>query len=65
MDGLHGLYGGADTGRPVADVEAAARVRVVGKTVGIKVHPEAPHGFDAEYRPSCREGAAMDGRQGC
>ncbi|MBL6079942.1 dienelactone hydrolase family protein [Belnapia sp. T18] len=59
---LLGLYGGADTGIPVADVEAAAaKARAAGKTVELRVYPEAPHGFNADYRPSYREDVAKDG----
>ncbi len=56
-----GLYGGADTGIPVADVEKARdAARAAGKTVEIVVFPNAPHGFHADYRPSYRKEAAED-----
>lgn len=59
---LLGLYGAADTGIPVTDVEAAAaRARAAGKTVELKVYPDTPHGFNADYRPSYRKEAAEDG----
>lgn len=59
---LLGLYGGADTGIPVASVEAAAaKARAAGKTVEIVVYPDAPHGFHADYRPTFRRGPAEDG----
>ncbi len=59
---LLGLYGGQDTGIPVADVQAAAaRARAAGKTVEIVVFPDAPHGFNADYRPSYRKETAEDG----
>jgi carboxymethylenebutenolidase len=59
---LLGLYGGADTGIPVADVEKARdAARAAGKTVEIVVYPDTPHAFHADYRPSYREGPAKDG----
>jgi carboxymethylenebutenolidase len=57
-----GLYGGADQGIPVADVEKMqAACRGAGKTCEIKVYPDTPHGFNADYRPSYRAEAAKDG----
>lgn len=59
---LLGLYGGQDTGIPVAAVEAAAaKAKAAGKTVEIHVFPDAPHGFNADYRPSYRKVEAEDG----
>ena len=59
---LLGLYGAADTGIPVPEVEAAvARARAAGKTVELRVYPDTPHGFNADYRPSYRKAAAEDG----
>ena len=59
---LLGLYGAADTGIPVPDVEAAAaRARAAGKTVELKIYPDTPHGFNADYRPTYRKDAAEDG----
>lgn len=59
---LLGLYGAADTGIPVPDVEAAvARARTAGKTVELKVYPDTPHGFNADYRPTYRKEAAENG----
>ena len=58
-----GLYGGKDRGIPVKavkDMEAAVRAAGNDK-VEIVVYPDAPHGFHADYRPSYRETAAMDG----
>ena len=56
------LYGGADTGIPVASVEAARdAAKAAGKSVELVVYPEAPHGFHADYRPSYRKDAAEDG----
>ncbi len=58
-----GLYGGKDRGIPVATVrDLESRVRAAGNTdVEIVVYPDAPHGFHADYRPSYRAEAAMDG----
>ena len=59
---LLGLYGAADTGIPVPDVEATvSRARAAGKTVELKVYPDTPHGFNADYRPTYRKDAAEDG----
>ena len=56
------LYGGQDTSIKVPDVEeAVAKAKAAGKTVELKVYPDAPHGFHADYRPSYREGDAKDG----
>lgn len=57
-----GLYGGADTGIPVADVEKQRdTARAAGKTVEIVIYPDTPHAFHADYRPSYRKQAAEDG----
>ena len=59
---LLGLYGGQDTGINVNDVEAAAETaRKAGKTVEIHVYADAPHGFNADYRPSYKKADAEDG----
>ncbi|GLS46988.1 dienelactone hydrolase family protein [Methylobacterium brachythecii] len=59
---LLALYGGADTGIPVASVEKARdAARAAGKNVELVIYPEAPHGFHADYRPSYRKDAAQDG----
>lgn len=56
------LYGAADTGIPVASVEAARdKAQAAGKSVDLVVYPDAPHGFHADYRPSYRAAAAEDG----
>jgi carboxymethylenebutenolidase len=53
---LLGLYGGADESIDQRDVAAAAsRARAAGQRVDIKVFPDAPHGFHADYRASYRE----------
>lgn len=57
-----GLYGGKDQGIPLEQVE---QMRVALKKAGSKseivVYPDAPHAFNADYRPSYREDAARDG----
>ncbi|MFC5323068.1 dienelactone hydrolase family protein [Bradyrhizobium oligotrophicum] len=56
-----GLYGEADTGIPVASVEAMkAALAEHKKTAEFKIYPGAPHGFHADYRPSYRQEAAED-----
>jgi carboxymethylenebutenolidase len=57
-----GLYGAADTGIPVAQVEALkAALAAAHKTAEFKIYPGAPHGFHADYRASYRKEAAEDG----
>lgn len=57
-----GLNGAADQSIPVADVERmAAACKAAGKICETKVYPDAPHGFNADYRPSYRPEAAKDG----
>jgi carboxymethylenebutenolidase len=59
-----GLYGAADTGISVEQVEKMkAALQAAGKTADFKIYPEAPHGFHADYRPSYRKEAAEDGWQ--
>ena len=54
-----GLYGEADQGIPVSQVEdMRARLKAAGKTAEIKLYPGAPHAFHADYRPSYRPEAA-------
>jgi len=57
-----GLYGEADTGIPVATVEALkAALAEAKKPAEFKIYPAAPHGFHADYRASYRKEAAEDG----
>jgi len=59
-----GLYGGLDEGIPLATVEqASAALARAGGTSHIHVYPEAGHAFYADYRPSYRHAAAIDGWQ--
>jgi carboxymethylenebutenolidase len=56
-----GLYGEADQGIPVAQVEAMkAALAAANKPAEFKIYPGAPHGFHADYRPSYRKDAADD-----
>lgn len=57
-----GLYGGQDNGIPQADVERMREALKRGKSGSdIVVYPDAPHAFNADYRPSYRKEAADDG----
>jgi carboxymethylenebutenolidase len=60
-----GLYGGADSGIPVENVDTMKAALAAGsnsaKASLFQVYPEVPHAFHADYRPSYREVAAKDG----
>jgi carboxymethylenebutenolidase len=57
-----GLYGGADMGIPVAQIEQMrAALKAAGKPSEIVIYPDTPHGFNADYRPSYKPEAAKDG----
>ncbi|MGO9359741.1 MAG: dienelactone hydrolase family protein [Xanthobacteraceae bacterium] len=57
-----GLYGEADQGIAVTQVEAMkAALAAANKTATFKIYPGAPHGFHADYRASYRKDAAEDG----
>jgi len=59
-----GLYGGADQGIPLSQVEQLrAGLKAFGndKKSMIHIYPDAPHAFNADYRPSYRREAAQDG----
>jgi carboxymethylenebutenolidase len=57
-----GLYGGADPGIPIVQIEAMrAALKRAGKPSEIIVYPNTPHGFNADYRPSYRPEQAKDG----
>jgi carboxymethylenebutenolidase len=57
-----GLYGGADQGIPLADIEGMRdAVKSAPKPCEIVIYPDTPHGFNADYRPSYRPEQAKDG----
>ena len=57
-----GLYGGADQGIPAESINKMREaMRAANKQGEIVVYPDAPHGFNADYRPSYRKEAAEDG----
>jgi carboxymethylenebutenolidase len=59
-----GLYGEADQGIPVSQVEQMeAALKEAGKMAEFKIYPGAPHGFHADYRTSYRKEAAEDAWQ--
>jgi carboxymethylenebutenolidase len=56
-----GLYGEADQGIPVSQIETMkTALKDAGKTFEIKIYSGAPHGFHADYRASYRKEAAED-----
>jgi carboxymethylenebutenolidase len=56
------LYGGADQSIPQETIEKRqAACKAAGKTCEFKVYPDAPLGFNADYRPSYRAEAAKGG----
>jgi carboxymethylenebutenolidase len=64
-----GLYGGADMGIPLETVEQMKAALATGSPAARRsefhVYPDAPHAFNADYRPSYRKEAADDGWQRC
>ena len=61
-----GLYGEADAGIPMAQVEAMKEALAKAKKkTEWKTYAGAPHGFHADYRPSYRKPAAEDGWKRC
>ena len=55
------FYGGQDQGIPKETIEKRqAACKAAGKTCEVKVYPDAPHGFNADYRPSYRADDAKD-----
>ncbi len=57
-----GLYGGQDQGITPASIEQMrAALKAAGNPSELIVYPDAPHGFNADYRPSYRKGPAEDG----
>ena len=61
-----GLYGGKDSGIPLESIDKmkAALAKGSSKTTFV-IYPEAGHAFNADYRPSYVESAAMDGFGRC
>ncbi len=56
------FYGGQDQSIPQDTREKReAACKAAGKTCEVKVYPDAPHGFNADYRPSYRPDDAKDG----
>jgi carboxymethylenebutenolidase len=64
-----GLYGGADQGitsDAIAKMKAAlAAGSAAARRSEFVVYPDAPHAFNADYRPSYRKDAAEDGWKRC
>jgi carboxymethylenebutenolidase len=64
-----GLYGGQDTGIPLATVDRMKAALAAGnanaKRSEFHVYADAPHAFHADYRPSYRKEAADDGWKRC
>jgi len=57
-----GLYGAADAGIPVNTVEQMRdALKAASKRAEFVIYPDTPHAFNADYRPSYRKEAAMDG----
>jgi len=57
-----GLYGGADTGIPNDTVEKMQKaLKDAGSPSEIKLYPDTPHGFHADYRQTYRKEQADDG----
>jgi carboxymethylenebutenolidase len=57
-----GLYGGADQGIPNGTVEQMQKaLKEANKPSEIKLYPDTPHGFHADYRPTYRKEQAQDG----
>ena len=55
------FYGGQDQSIPKDTIEKRqAACKAAGKTCEFKVYPDAPHGFNADYRPSYRTDDAKD-----
>jgi carboxymethylenebutenolidase len=64
-----GLYGGKDTGIPLATIDEMKTRLSFGTTASkasdFVIYPDAPHAFHADYRPSYRKDAADDGWSKC
>lgn len=56
-----GLYGAQDQSIPLASIEQMrAALKAAGNPSEIVVYPDAGHAFNADYRPSYRQGPAED-----
>lgn len=56
-----GFYGGKDQGIPADQVEKLREaLKASHNPSEIRIYPDAPHGFNADYRPSYREADAKD-----
>jgi carboxymethylenebutenolidase len=56
-----GLYGAEDAGIKAEQVQQMeAALKAAGKTAEFHIYPGAPHGFEADYRPSYRKEAAEE-----
>ena len=62
-----GLYGGADQGIPNDTVEKMrdALTAAGNNKCEFVIYPDAPHGFNADYRPTYRKEPAEDGWKRC
>jgi carboxymethylenebutenolidase len=61
-----GLYGGKDEGIPLDTVETMrVALKAANAPSDIVVYPDAPHGFNADYRPSYRAETAADAWARC
>ncbi|MGE5147110.1 MAG: dienelactone hydrolase family protein [Candidatus Eiseniibacteriota bacterium] len=57
-----GLYGGADQGIPIEQIDKMkAELKADHKPCEIVVYPDTGHAFNADYRATYREGPAKDG----
>jgi len=55
------FYGGQDQSIPKETIEKRQEAcKAAGKTCEFKIYPDAPHGFNADYRPSYRADDAKD-----
>ena len=55
------IYGGKDQSIPQETIDKRQEAcKAAGKTCEVKIYPEAPHGFNADYRPSYRADDAKD-----
>lgn len=64
-----GLYGGQDQGIPLDTVDkmkaALSQGGAASRASQFVVYPDAPHAFNADYRPSFRKEAAADAWERC